>query len=53
MFQGYRTYMTAALIGLTQAASIMGWITPEMTTTLTNLLIGGGFVFLRAGISNK
>ena len=53
MFKGYRTYMTAFLLGLVQAASAMEWITPEATTTLTNLLIGGGFVFLRAGISNK
>ena len=53
MLSGYRTYITATLLGLTQAASAMAWITPETTTTLTNLLIGGGFVFLRAGISNK
>ncbi len=53
MFKGYRTYMTAALLGLVQAGSALGWISPETTTTLTNLLIGGGFAFLRAGFSHK
>lgn len=53
MLLGYRTYLIAALIGLTQASSVLGWITPEMTTTLTNLLVGGGLFFLRAGVANK
>ncbi len=53
MLKGYRTYITAFLLGLVQAASALGWVTPETTTTLTNLFIGGGFVFLRASVSDK
>lgn len=53
MLKGYRTYITAAFIALVTFSKVCGWVTDEMADTLTNLLLGGGLAFLRAGVADK
>ena len=53
MLEGKKTYITGALIAVVAFARHLAWVTPEMADTITNLLLGGGLVFLRSGIANK
>lgn len=53
MLKGYRTNITAVLIFLVQAVYALGWIDADTATTLHSVLVGGGLIFLRAGIANK
>lgn len=53
MFVGKKTYLTGGLLAVLALARHMEWVTPELADSLTNILVGGGLVFLRQGIANK
>ena len=53
MFSGKKTYLTGGLLAVVALARHMEWITPELADSFTNLLVGGGLVFLRQSIANK
>ena len=53
MFQGYRTYLTVTLIVIVQAAGSVDVFDAKTVILMTNLLLGGGLAFLRAGVANK
>lgn len=50
--RGNRTYITVGVIAAVQIARAFDLITSEMAETATNLLLGGGLAFLRAGVKN-
>lgn len=52
MFAGYRTIITAVLVGVINVAEMIGYIPKDTSQTLTNLLLGGGLAFLRLGVKN-
>ena len=53
MFTGYRTYMTAAAMGLTEAAATLDLIADGTAKTVLNVLLALALLFLRAAIKNK
>jgi hypothetical protein len=50
MSTGYNTYLMALLLGLNEAAGVLGWVDAEAQNSIRVLLGSGGLVFLRAGI---
>ncbi len=47
---GYRTYITAALIGLANIGSALGWWTWEQAKVADSILAPFGLAFLRASV---
>jgi len=50
---GYKSYIIAALLGLTAAMNYLGFMDTETMGMLTVLLTGGGIAALRDGIAKK
>lgn len=53
MLQGYKTYICAALIGLSAAVHFLGYIDDATYQTLVGILAGGGLAALRSGVTNS
>ena len=53
MFEGYKTYIVAAGIGLATFARVLGWIDNSTYEILLGLLGAGGLATLRAGVTKS
>jgi len=53
MFQGYKTYIIAALIGVVSAIHALGYIDAGMYQTLLGVLTGGGLATLRLAVGHE
>jgi hypothetical protein len=51
MLKGYRTYITAGIIAAVQIVEAFGLLPPGIGEILTNLSLGAGLGFLRAGVA--
>lgn len=53
MLKNYRTYICAALLGITTAAHALGYISDQQFLSISGFLGAGGLGFLRASLPAK
>lgn len=46
--RGYRTYLSAGLMGIAVLARQMGWLSPEQANMVYEVFLAAGLAFLRA-----